>query len=113
LKRSRRENKPLAWRHGEIKTPPFSAQARIRAGLLLRLLQGGERLEMPHSRPMPVIGPRCAELRIPDETVGWRIIYRMAPDAIVVLAVFRTKTARTPRRIIDECRRRLREYDHE
>jgi hypothetical protein len=44
--------------HGEIKTPPLSPEARIEAGLLLRRLQRGERLEMPHSRPMPVIGGR-------------------------------------------------------
>jgi hypothetical protein len=33
-------DKPLAWLHGEIKTPPFSAAARLEAGELLRLLQG-------------------------------------------------------------------------
>jgi len=26
-----RADKPLAWLHGEIKTPPFSAEARIEA----------------------------------------------------------------------------------
>ena len=57
-------DKPLAWLHGEIKTPPLPSEARIEAGLLLRRLQGGERLGMPHSRPMPVIGVRCHELRI-------------------------------------------------
>jgi hypothetical protein len=30
-----RADKPLAWLHGEIKTPPFSAEARIEAGVLL------------------------------------------------------------------------------
>ena len=113
MKRITHMDKPLAWRHGEIKTPPFSTRARIRAGLLLRLLQKGERLEMPHSRPMPSIGTRCAELRIPDETVCWRIIYRVDADAILILAVFRKKSPQTPRRIIEECRRRIRNYDHE
>jgi hypothetical protein len=28
-------DKPLAWLHGEIKTPPFSTEARIEAGVLL------------------------------------------------------------------------------
>ncbi|MGD0310815.1 MAG: hypothetical protein ABSC02_16195 [Acidobacteriota bacterium] len=31
---------------------------------LLRKLQKGQSLEMPHSRPMPAIGERCHELRI-------------------------------------------------
>jgi len=67
-------DKPLVWLHGEIKTPPFSAAARLEAGVLLRLLQRGERLAMPASRPMPAIGPRCHELRIVDENVTWRIV---------------------------------------
>ncbi|MGQ0633880.1 MAG: hypothetical protein ACT4QC_04665 [Planctomycetaceae bacterium] len=27
--------KPLVWLHGEIKTPPFSAEGRQEAGMLL------------------------------------------------------------------------------
>ncbi|MFV1980702.1 MAG: hypothetical protein ACC655_06070, partial [Rhodothermia bacterium] len=49
-------NKPLVWLRGEIKTPPFSQAARIEAGVLLRHLQNGQRIAMPHSRPMGVIG---------------------------------------------------------
>ncbi len=32
-------DKPLVWLQGEIRTPPFSKQARLEAGFLLRLLQ--------------------------------------------------------------------------
>jgi len=60
-------NKPLVWLHGEVRTPPFSAEARIEAGYLLRLLQKGEKLSMPHSRQMQSIGTRCHELRIVDK----------------------------------------------
>jgi hypothetical protein len=56
----------LVWLRGEIKTPPFSQEARIDAGMLLRRLQQGELLSMPQSRPMPDIGQRCHELRIRD-----------------------------------------------
>jgi hypothetical protein len=45
--------KPLVWLGGEIKTPPLSSGARIEAGTLLRKLQNGEKLSLPHSRPMP------------------------------------------------------------
>jgi len=92
----RGEDKPIAWLHGEIKTPPVSAPARLEAGILLRRLQRGERLSMPHSRPMPAIGARCHELRINDEDVTWRVFYRVDPDAIVIAEVTTKKTARTP-----------------
>lgn len=105
-------DKPLVWLHGEVKTPPFSAAARIEAGYLLRQLQGGTKLEMPHSRPMPSIGSHCQELRINDEDKTWRIIYRVDEDAIVILEVFKKKTNKTPKTVIEVCKTRLRSYDH-
>lgn len=100
-------DKPLAWLHGEIRTPPFSKAARLEAGSLLRTLQRGEKLSMPHSRPMPSIGPRCHELRIVDERVDWRIVYRVDHDVIVIVEVFEKKARKTPQSVIDACRRRL------
>ena len=105
-------DKPLVWLEGEIKTPPFSQAARLEAGYLLRMLQRGETLGMPHSRPLPSIGARCHELRINDERMTWRIIYRIDSDAIVILEVFSKKSRTTPKAIIDVCKRRLREYDN-
>ena len=102
--------KALVWLHGEVKTPPFSPAARVEAGLLLRRLQAGEQLTLPHSRPLPAIGPRCHELRIPDEHVSWRIVYRLDPDAVIVAEVFH-KTTRSTRDTSSRCRRRLRVYD--
>ena len=104
-------DKLLVWLHGEVKTPPFSAAARIEAGVLLWRLQQGEKLSLPHSRPMPSIGPRCHELRIQDETRAWRIIYRIDEDAIVIAEVFQKTTRETPARVIANCKRRLRQYD--
>ena len=106
-----RADKPLVWLHGEIKTPPFSAAARIEAGVLLRQVQAGVRLSLPHMRPMPLLAPRCAELRIPDADATWRILYRLDPDAVVILEVFSKKTPQTPQAILETCRRRLRQYD--
>lgn len=105
------KDKPLARLHGQITTPPFSKEARIEAGYLLRRLQAGENLSMPHSRPMPSIGRRCHELRIVDESVIWRIVYRVDADAILILDVFQKKTQQTPKQIIDVCKRRIKEYD--
>ena len=96
---------------GEIKTPPMSEAARREAGFLIRRLQQGEMLALPHSRPMPDIGPRCHELRINDVNKTWRVIYRIDEDAVVVVEVFEKKTRATPHRLIAECQRRLRLYD--
>jgi phage-related protein len=104
-------DKPLAWLAGELKTPPFSASARVEAGVLLRRVQRGESLAMPHSRPMPAIGRRCHELRIPDQQVTWRIVYRIDPDAIVIGGVFAKKSAKTPDPVIENCQRRFKAYD--
>ncbi len=105
------KDKPQVWLHGEIKTPPFSIEARMEAGFFLRQLQAGEKLGLPHSRPMPVIGRRCHELRIVDEDATWRIVYRTDDDAIVIAEVFAKKTRTTSKGVIDICKRRLKEYD--
>jgi phage-related protein len=89
----------------------MSQSARIEAGYLLRLLQRGDSVGMPHSRPMPAIGSRCHELRIVDANKIWRIIYRIDSDAVVITDVFEKKTQKTPKRVIDACKRRLRDYD--
>ena len=104
-------DKPLVWLHGAVKTPPFSREARVEAGFLLRRLQAGEKLSLPHSRPMPSIGPRCHELRINDEKMTWRIIYRIDEDAVILLEVFEKQSRQTPRSVIAACKRRLRDYD--
>ena len=99
------------WLHGEVKTPPLSAPVRVEAGFLLRQLQQGVRLGMPHSRPMPSIGARCHELRINDAAVTWRIVYRADPDAVVIAEVLNKRTQRTRQSVLVHCRRRLKEYD--
>ena len=103
-------SKPLVWLRGEVKTPPFSAEARLKAGLLLRQLQNGEALGLPHSRPMPAIGAACHELRVVDQNQTWRIVYQLDADAVVILDVFSKKTAATPDAVIGNCRRRLAQY---
>ncbi len=104
-------DKPLVWLHGEVKTPPFSKAGRLEAGFLLRRLQSGEKLGLPWSRPMPSVGSRCHELRINDENVNWRIIYRIETDAIIILDVFQKQTQQTPQYVIERCKKRIRMYD--
>ena len=99
--------------HGEIKSPPISAETRRWAGFLLRQLQKGERLGMPDSRAMPSIGSHCHELRIRDaeSRVTWRVVYRLDEDAVVIAEIFAKKTQKTPGSIIARCRKRLEQYD--
>ncbi len=111
LQGDKSQDKELVWFAGEVKTPPFSSEARIEAGYLLRLLQKGEFLSMPESRPMPSIGSRCHELRINDENKTWRIVYRIDKDVILVVDVFAKKTNKTPDAVIKRCQKRLKQYD--
>ncbi len=104
-------DKPLVILSGEIKTPPLSHEARREIGFLIRKLQEGLKLEMPHSRPMPSIGRGCHELRVSDSGQSWRVIYRTDPDAILVVAFFSKKTSKTPKRVVERAKKLLREYD--
>lgn len=60
---------------------------------------------------MPSVGARCGELRVPDESATWRILYRLDVDAIVIVAVFAKKAQATPATILATARARLKQYD--
>ncbi len=106
----RKQEKAIVWLHGEVKTPPFSKEARLETGYFLRLLQKGENLSMPQSRPMVSIGEGCHELRITDQNSIWRIFYLIESDAIVILEVCKKKTQETPKKVINNCQKRISEY---
>ena len=80
---------------------------------MLRRLQAGETLGLPHSRPMPEIGRRCHELRVRDEGHSWRIFYRLDADAVLILGVHDKKTEKTPKDVLDACRARAERYDRD
>jgi len=103
--------RPLVWLHGEIKTPPFTAEGRQEAGMLLRLMQQGEHLGMPQAEPLPNVGKRCGALRVRDAQHNWRIMYRADADAILVLEVYAKKTRKIPDEVIERCQDRLKRYD--
>ncbi|MDZ7994192.1 MAG: type II toxin-antitoxin system RelE/ParE family toxin [Nostoc sp. EfeVER01] len=105
------QSKPLVWLHGEVKTPPFTQEARIETGVLLRQLQEGESVGLPHSRPMPSIGIHCYKLRIRDTDKNWRIIYRIDDDTILIVEVFNKTTRTTSKNVIEICKKRLSKYD--
>jgi phage-related protein len=71
----------------------------------------GIHLTLPHSRSMSIKGLRCHELRVNDQNKTWRIVYRVDRDAIVILEVFEKKSQRTPKKVIANCKRRIRMYE--
>ena len=97
--------------HGEIKTPPFSEEARTEAGHLLWILQKGESLGMPNAEPLPIVGPRCGAIRVRDDQHNWRIMYRVDATAVLVVDVYDKKTRKIPDEVITRCKRRLKNHD--
>ena len=77
----------------------------------LRLLQQGEQLGMPQAEPLPDVGQRCGALRVRDAEHNWRIMYRIDPDAVLILEVYAKKTRKIPDEVIERCRNRLKRYD--
>ena len=80
---------------------------------MLRLLQQGTILGMPHSFPMPTVGRRVSELHVRDaeRVTTWRILDRVDADMLVVREAFEKKTGMAPGRIIDTCKQRVAELD--
>ena len=105
------EPKRLRILHGEIKSPPFSEEARKEAGRLIRVLQRGESLGMPQAEPLPIVGPRCGAIRVRDDQHNWRIMYRVDATRILMVDVYDKKTRKIPKQVIDRCKKRLRDYD--
>jgi phage-related protein len=104
--------KDVVWLNCEVKSPPFSDEARHVAGFLLRRLQQGHSLQRPESDHMENIGPRCHELRIDDQGVRWRIFYRIDPDVILIAEVFcKTGGEKDTNKAIEVARKRLAHYD--
>src|SRR5207248_9015838 len=91
--------------------PQFTLEGRQEAGMLLRLLQEGEQLEMPQAEALPAVGPRCGALRVRDAGHNWRIMYRIDSDAVLVLDVYPKKTQKIPDEVIERCQERIKQYD--
>jgi phage-related protein len=89
----------------------MSTEARREMGFLLRQLQEGENLSLPHSRPMPSLGKGCHELRVNDRNRTWRLFYFLDDDAIVILEVNEKKTQKTARATKEVCQKRLKSYE--
>ncbi|MBK9167797.1 MAG: type II toxin-antitoxin system RelE/ParE family toxin [Bryobacterales bacterium] len=79
-------------------------------GKALYLLQVGESLGMPLSRPMPVVAPGVSELRLRSGDGQFRTFcFVDNTNGILVLHAFVKKTQQTPPAEIAIARRRLKE----
>ena len=78
---------------------------KIGAGLLLRRLQKGEILAMPHSCPIQISYKAWLKINI-----TWRVISYIAYDAKVILEVFSKKSKETPKYAIENSKKHLKEY---
>lgn len=50
-------------------------------------------------------------LRVRDGEHNWRIVYRVDPDAVLVLEVYAKKTRKVPQEVVGRCQKRLKAYD--
>jgi len=53
------------------------------------------------------------ELRIRDAGQIWRIFYRLDGDAVVIAGLAKKKTQKTPKSLLESCRRRLAQFDRD
>jgi phage-related protein len=88
----------------------FSKDARARLGRGLFLLQMGERISMPNSRPMPAAAAGVPKLRVRGEDGIFRVFwYAEAQQGALVFHAFAKKTRRTPPLEIEPAGKRLKE----
>lgn len=79
-------------------------------GVLLMMLQCGEKLGEPQSKPMKAVHPKAYELRIKDHKGIYRIIYVLyLRDKILIPHAFTKKTQKTPLKEIEVSIQRLKE----
>ena len=88
----------------------FPEDARQDAGYQLDKVQHGEQPD--DFKPMPSIGKGVEEIRVPEDSGIYRVIYtaRLA-DAIYVLHAFQKKTQATSKRDIDLAKARYSELN--
>lgn len=83
-------------------------------GTLLLMLQMGEKLGEPQSKPMKSIHAKAHELRIKDKKGAYRVIYVLqVNDQILIPHAFTKKTQKTPKKEIELSVKRLKEMMNE
>lgn len=107
--------KQIIWDKAALETiRSYSIEIRQEIGALLRLLQQGEQLGMPQSRPMKQLSTSAFELRIKDHDGSYRVFYVLFDkDRIFVPHAFTKKTQKTLLQEIETGKSRLRRLIYE
>lgn len=88
----------------------FTEDSRKALGYLIYRLQQGEKLSMPHSRPMPSLGTGCHELRVKDDSGAYRVFYYLKiKDQILIFHAFQKKTEKTSNKDLEQGKKNLKE----
>lgn len=88
----------------------LSDEARKELGIHLFHLQLGLKVGMPFSRPMPILGSGCHEMRFKDSYGIYRAFYYLKlEEKILVFHVFGKKTQKTPDHEIEIGKKKLKE----
>jgi phage-related protein len=83
----------------------FPLEPRQRAGYQLYMIQMG--LEPLDWKPMPSIGPGCAEVRVRSARDAYRVLYvASVGNAVYVLHCFQKKTRQTAKADLDLAKQR-------
>lgn len=101
----------VVWNKRALKElKEFPEDIKKSLGFLIYKLQLGEKLIMPHSRPMPSLGASCHELRVKDESGIYRAFYYLKiEDQILIFHAFQKKTEKTADKDIEQGKKNLRE----
>jgi phage-related protein len=92
----------------------LDVKTKVEIGSLLMLLQLGENLSEPQSKPIKSIHMKAHELRVKDRRGIYRVIYVLATeDSIFIPHAFTKKTQKTLQREIELSIKRLKEMLHE
>ena len=88
----------------------LDTETKKEIGSLLMLLQSGEILKAPQSKPLKIIHSQAFELRIKDARGIYRVIYVLAiKDQILIPHAFTKKTQKTAKKDLLVSIQRLKE----
>jgi phage-related protein len=88
----------------------FPEEARRKVGQLLRILEDGQALAMPHSRPMPGVDRGVHELRVRASDGAFRVFYLLRIEVrILVFHAFVKKDQQTSANDMKLGKKRLKE----
>lgn len=107
--------KSILWHPKALDTiRTFPEDVRRKIGYLLRKLEEGEFLGMPHARPMSIVGSGVMELRVSSQDGAFRVFYVLKiGEKITVFHAFHKKTQKTDHSELVLGKKRLRELQGE